>query len=61
MDISKSKLQIKSGKPSKVTLGASASNDYKKSPLTPKKNYKKDATADMGSPSFGETGMTGES
>lgn len=62
MDTSKSKLQIKGGKPSKMTLGSSASNDYKKSPLMPKKDYKKNNGAnDMGVPSFGDTGMTGES
>ncbi len=64
MDTSKSKLHISAGKPSKVSLGASASSKVKPTALMPKKDYKKNkATAgqDFGSTSFGQTGMTGES
>lgn len=60
MDTSKSKLQIRTGKQSKVTIGAPTSSD-KKSPLMPKKDYKKNNANEMGMPSFGDTGMTGES
>jgi len=61
MDTSKSKLQIKTGKPSKVTIGSSASSKPQPSPLAAKKDYKKNQSGDMGMPNFGETGMTGES
>jgi hypothetical protein len=64
MDTSKSKLQITSGKQSKVKLGASTSSKKDASPLAPKKNYKKKGAepTDFGAmPDFGTTGMTGES
>jgi len=50
MDTSKSKLQITSGKQSKVKLA-------------PKKNYKKKGSegVDFGTPGFGMTGLEGES
>jgi hypothetical protein len=64
MNTSKPKLQIAGGKPSKVTLGASASSKLTPTALTPKKDYKKNkglSGQDFGSPGFGDTGMTGES
>jgi hypothetical protein len=63
MDTSKSKLQITSGKSSKVKLGASTSSKTPPSPLMPKKDYKKKASqaADFGNTGFGQTGLTGES
>jgi hypothetical protein len=61
MDTSKSKLQITSGKQSKVKLGSSTSSKDA-SPLTPKKNYKKKGSegVDFGTPGFGMTGLEGE-
>jgi hypothetical protein len=62
MDTSKSKLNIVSGKQSKVKLG-STSSKKDASPLAPKKNYKKKGSegVDFGSPGFGMTGLEGES
>lgn len=59
---SKSKLQVSSGKSSKVKLGASTSSNKDASPLTPKKNYKKKGAdgMDFGTPGFGMTGLEGE-
>ena len=62
MKASKPKLQVLNGKTPKVKLGASASNNQTASPLAPKKDYKKQTSAqDFGAPGFGQTGMTGES
>lgn len=63
MDTSKSKLQITSGKQSKVKLGSSTSSNKDSSPLAPKKNYKKKGSegVDFGTPGFGMTGLEGES
>jgi hypothetical protein len=62
MDYSKSNLQMGAGKAPKVKLGSSASSKPA-SPLMKKKDYKKSGSqqVDFGSPSFGQTGLTGES
>lgn len=63
MDTSKSKLQITSGKTPKAKLGASTSSKQAPSPLGAKKDYKKPGSqpADFGVPSFGLTGLEGQS